>query len=384
MKQVIEFVNEPKEIYIEAHIADIHFGVIDPQVQYQILNEQFLVPLMNMNTLDIVSVNGDLFDHKFMANSDAVMYASYFVNQLIQICRSKRATLILISGTGSHDADQLKMFAPYLSDPSIDIRLIINNVSFQFVKGKKILCVPELYGYGQDYYNSFLNDQGVYDACYMHGTFAGAIAGKNVPDLNADREPVFKIEDFALCRGPIIAGHNHVFSRYKNDFYYSGSPIRWRFGEEEEKGFIILLHKPRLRQYLIHFEPIKSFRYDTVNLDYMLNDDPRHIIDYIASLKSQGIDFIRIKFTKSDLDKITLIKNYYRTRSDVKVESDYEQEKLQHQIDNLDQKYHQYDYLFDKSLSSEEILVRYINQSQGSDYWTVDTLRQFLHDIEKL
>lgn len=384
MKEVITFTNVQKPVYVEVHIADIHFGVIDPHVQYQILQEQFLNHLIGMKVLDIVSINGDLYDHKFMANSDAVMYASYFVNQLVQICKVKQTTLILINGTASHDADQIKLFAPYLNDPYLDMRLVINDAQFHYIKGKKILCIPEMYGRGYDYYDYFLSQQGPYDACYMHGTFAGAIPGKNTPDLNAEREPVFSIEDFAICRGPIIAGHNHVFSRYKNDFYYSGSPIRWRFGEEEEKGFIILLHKPQLRQYLIHFEPIKSFRYDTIYLDNMLNDDPRHIIDYINSLKQQGIDYIRIKFTRNDVDKISILKNFYRTRSDIKIETDFEQEMVQRELESLDQKYLQYDYLFDKNLSSTEILVRYMNQAEQSSYWTVDSLKQFLMDIEKI
>ena len=383
MKEVMGFVNK-QDLYVEAHIADIHFGVIDPQVQYQILQEQFLNYLASMKTLDIVSINGDLYDHKFMANSDAVMYAAYFVNQLVQICKSKNATLILINGTGSHDADQLKIFAPYMRDPTIDLRLVISDAQFHFVKGKKILCIPELYNKGYDYYDYFLSKQGIYDSCYMHGTFIGAIHGKNTHDLDSDREPVFSIEDFTMCRGPIIAGHNHVHSRYKDDFYYSGSPIRWKFGEEEDKGFIILLHKPSTRQYLIHFEPIKSFRYDTVYLDNMLQDDPRYIIDYISSLKQQGIDFLRVKFTINDIDKINILKNFYRTRSDVKIETDFEQVKLQEEINNLEQKYQKYDYLFDKNLSSNEILVRYINQEYTDSYWTVDSLKQFLQDIEKL
>ena len=144
-----------------------------------------------------------------------------------------------------------------------------------------------------------------------------------------------------MCRGPIISGHNHVHSVYKEDFYYTGSPIRWKFGEEEEKGYIILLHMPQTRQYQIHFEPIQSFRYDTVVLDKMLNDDPRHIIDYINSLKQQGIDYIRIKFTKNDVNKINILRNYFHTRSDIKIETDFEQERLQKKIDQLENKYQQ-------------------------------------------
>ena len=65
MKQVIEFTNL-KETFVEAHIADLHFGTIEPATEYKILNEQFLNYLEKMNVLDIVSINGDIFDHKFM------------------------------------------------------------------------------------------------------------------------------------------------------------------------------------------------------------------------------------------------------------------------------------------------------------------------------
>lgn len=382
MKQVIEFVNV-QDNFVEAHIADLHFGVIDPNTQYQILNEQFLNYLECMGILDIVSVNGDIFDHKFMANSDAVVYAIYFVQRLVDICRRKRATLILISGTGSHDADQLKLFTPFMSDHTVDVRIVFQT-QFLYVKGKKILAIPELYNKGEEYYNQFLVYSGPYDACYMHGTFKGAIIGKNERDLDSNREPVFDIEDFGSCYGPIISGHNHVYSRYKSHFYYCGSPIRWCFGEEQEKGFIVLLHNIKTRKYLVHFEPIKSFRYDTVNLDHMLNSDPSYIVQYIQNLKNQGIDYIRIKFTKNDIEKITLLKTYYRTRSDVKIDTDFEQVKIKQQLEQMNDQYKQYDYLFDKNLSPEEILVQYINQDMKSAYWTVEGFTQFMKDIEKL
>jgi DNA repair exonuclease SbcCD nuclease subunit len=382
MKQVVQFLQQ-QNVFVEAHIADLHFGVIDPRTQYQILNEQFLNYIDGMNVLDIVSVNGDIFDHKFMANSDSVVYAIYFMNRLVDICRKKNASLILISGTGSHDADQLKLFSPLMRDPTVDVRVIFE-AQFIYVKGKKILCIPELYNKGEEYYTHFLMNSGTYDACYMHGTFMGAIAGKNEHSLDSNREPVFNIEDFGICRGPIIAGHNHVHSCYRRDFYYCGSPIRWQFGEEGTKGFIILLHNTKTRQYLIHQEPITSFRYDTVCLDVMLKDDPRNIVQYIQGLKDQGIDYIRIKFTQNEPDKIAIIKSYYHTRSDIKIETDFEQAKIKQELDQMNKEYKQYDYLFDKNLTQQEILVQYINQEEKDSYWTVETLTQFLHDIEKL
>lgn len=380
MKQVIDFIN--KDLFVEAHIADLHFGVMDPLKEFRILQEQFLNYIDSMNVLDIVSINGDIFDRKLLANSDAVMYAMYFVQNLVNICIRKNATIILISGTASHDADQLKLFTPFIRS-GVDIRIIFET-QFIFVKGKKILCIPEMYNMGKEYYLRFLQYSGWYDSCYMHGTFMGAIRGKDEADLNSNREPVFSMDHFASCKGPIISGHNHVNSVYKKDFYYCGSPIRWRFGEEGEKGFLILVHNLATRRYLVHLEPIQSFRYDTINLDDMLQSDPRFIIDYINKLKSDGIDFIRIKFTKNDSEKISILKSYFNNRNDIKIEANFEREKIKRQLQEMDEKYQEFDYLFDDNLSSKEKLVQYINQQENSTYWTLDNFEKFVSEIKNL
>ena len=38
-----------KNYAVEVHIADIHFGSIDPQKQFAILNEQFLKPISTID-----------------------------------------------------------------------------------------------------------------------------------------------------------------------------------------------------------------------------------------------------------------------------------------------------------------------------------------------
>ena len=371
------------DTFIEAHIADIHFGCIDPRVEYNILVEQFINYLEEMETLDIICIEGDLFDHKFMANADAIVYAAYFVQRLVDIARYKQSTLIMISGTSSHDADQLKIFSPYMNDQTVDVR-IINTVQFVYVKGKKILCIPELYSRGSQYYNQFLMNSGWYDACYMHGTFKGSIIGKNESNLDSDREPVFDIYDFGGCLGPIISGHVHVANTYKRDFYYCGSPIRYRYGEEKEKGFIILLHNIRTRKYLIHFEPIYSFRYDTVNLDRLLEQDPQSIIEYINNLKSNGIDHLRVIFTKNIADKIAIIKQFFRMNNEIDIHTDYEQMKINEKLDEIRERDKEFDYLFDENIDCNTKLVNYINQVEGKQIWTLESFEQFLHQIEKI
>lgn len=368
--------NIKRGTFKEAHISDIHFGVLDPKYQYDILEEQFLKKIENLK-LDIISINGDLFDHKFMSNSDVVMYTIRFIGRLVDICRTNNTTLILIHGTNYHDASQLKLFYHYLEDNTVDVR-IIENACIISVKGKRIVCIPEEYGKGEEYYFSVLKTT-MYDSAYMHGTYVNSIYGKTSEDLNASREPVFSMNSFSLCNGPIISGHVHVASCFDKYFYYTGSPYRWSFGEEQAKGFIILLHNLDSGEHYVHFEEITSFRYDTVNLDNLLMGDPVEVISYISNLKSQGIDNIRIEFTKECPENIEILKNFYKTDSSIKLNI-FSKEDQDRKIieEELKEKYKDYDYIIDNKLSEYEILSRYINQQKGYTYITTEELIEFL------
>lgn len=362
-------------IYIEAHIADLHFGAMDPRVQYEILREQFLSYISQMQVLDIVSINGDIFDHKFLANSDSIMYANMFMQELIGICAQKNTTLIILSGTASHDAGQLKLFYHYIGQA--DIR-IVEEASFIYVKGKKILVIPELYNKGKVYYNNLLHE--LYDACYMHGTYKGSIYGKDIENLNSDREPVFSMNNFTGCKGPIISGHVHTAGCFNEHFYYCGSPYRWRFGEEEEKGFIILCHNTDTRQYFTHFEPIKSFRYDTINLDFMLQSDPQAVINYIKKKKDEGIDYIRIKFTQNNENLIPVLKSYYRTDPYIKIEANFKNEVMVKEVEKINTENEQYSFIFDKSANPYEILCKYINMKEQDTFITPEALINLIEE----
>ena len=368
---------------VEVHISDIHFGALDPKYQYDILCEQMLNKLYDIN-FDIFSIDGDLFDHKFMSNSNVIMYACMFIDKVVNLCRLKNATLIILHGTLLHDADQLKLFYHYIEDPSIDIR-IVENVQFEYIKGAKILCIPELYNRGEDFYNQYLLYSGDYDSVFMHGEIKGSIYNKN-PEvgLNSTKSPVFTIEDFCNCRGPIISGHVHKAGCFNSYFYYNGSPYRWQFGEEEDKGFLIVLHNLDTHQHYVELQTIESFRYDTINLDYMLTRDPKEVISYIDNLQNNGIDFLRVEFedvTDTTLSNINLIKKYYRNNNRVKINATIDRNKqyIQENKEVLD-KYKEYDYILDNKLNDYDKLTQYINHKKGYEYLTVDELKTILSE----
>ena len=365
---------------IEAHLADLHFGSFDPKKQYQILVEQVLSELYQLPKLDIISINGDLFDHKVMSNSDAALYASKFVADLVHLAKTKNSTLILLAGTYSHDFDQLKLFYHYMDNSQnygVDVR-VITNIQFEYIKGARILMIPELNGVEESVYQKFFNHSGWYDAAFVHGTFEGSVYG----NLTSGSSRLLTADDFKYCTGVAISGHVHKPGCFQGFYYYCGCPYRWKFGEEEEKGYIILAHDLDTQVHYVDFRPIKSFRYDTIFLDQLVSEDPKIICDYINQRRiNDGIDFIKVKFRVPipGYNK-TIISNYYRNNGHTFVEFmdavEIEKQKQQQTIMNDAQ----YSYLLDTSISDFERFVRYVNEKEGHEFITVQQLTDLLGD----
>lgn len=365
---------------IEVHLADLHFGAFDPKKQYQILVEQVLSELYQLPKLDIISIDGDLFDHKVMSNSDAALYASKFVADLVHLAKMKNATLILLAGTYSHDFDQLKLFYHYMDNSQnygVDVR-VITNIQFEYIKGARILMIPELNGVEESVYQKFFNQSGWYDAAFVHGTFEGSVYG----NLTSGSSRLLTAEDFKYCTGVAISGHVHKAGCFQGFYYYCGCPYRWKFGEEEEKGYIILAHDLDTQVHYVDFRPIQSFRYDTIFLDQLISEDPKAICDYINQRRiHDGIDFIKVKFRVPipGYNK-TIISNYYRNNPTTFVEFmdivEVEKQKQQQAIMNDGQ----YSYLMDPSISDFERFVRYVNDKEGHEFITVQQLTELLGD----
>ena len=384
-----------ENLFVESVISDLHFGATDSNEQYKILKDQFLNKLIELPVLDMVVIAGDIFHRKFMANSDAVSVACYFISELIDICGTKNATLIIISGTYSHDADQIKLFYPLAQQArsrGIDVR-IIEEISFEMVKGKRILCIPELYGRGYDYYANYLFNNGgspivndpedrYYDACYMHGPSVNAVYGKTTPNLDSEREPVFCIDDFVYCLGPIISGHVHQPNCFESHFYYCGSPYRWQFGDEPDKGFVILIQDIRSHYYTVKYEEIISDKYITMDLDYLLDNDPNQTIHYINNLREQeNIKYIKVVFSHYNPENLSIIQTYFHNDKNVTIVDKSKNINVAKDVSEVEERYKDYDYITNTSMSPEAKLVYYINQYKGSAFLTVEELTKILKDI---
>lgn len=344
---------------VVANIADIHIDALDPKTQYAILKEQIVDELNKLPILDVIGLLGDFFDKRVMSDSDATLYGQMLMADIRQTAMIKNASVVILMGTKQHDADQLRLFYHYLDDPEFDIR-IVETLKFEYIKGAKILCIPELYGIEESVYQDFLSYSGGYDMCFLHGTVKGAIYGDN-----AGLSRLFTIEDFKNCLGPIFAGHVHTAGCFNSDIYYCGSPLRWKFGEEQEKGFMICLYNMDTRKYFTKLIQVYSFRYDTINIDEVITQDPKDVIEYINALKDEGIDYLRLSISKDiPTEDMNVIREYYRTNGRIKFKMISKDQSLPVDITQTEE-FNGYAYLFDNSLSEYDKLSIYINSKEG-------------------
>ena len=360
-------------------ISDIHFGATDPKYMYDILQSQFLQRITPLD-FDILAICGDTFDSKFMSNNPIVSYALTFIDNLIQICRSKQATLIILDGTQSHDNGQLKLFYHYLQDPSIDLR-IVEKIKFEEAQGMRILCIPERYGIPEEEYQNILFERGGYDLCLLHGTFKGSFKGSEIATLNSTHAPVFSLASFCNCAGPILMGHYHISGCYEGYAYYNGSPLRWKFGEEETKGFLVTLYDQVSRWHYTELVPITSQTYITININDLIKEDPHKIIEYIQRYRSEHhIDYIRVQFNNMN-ENMAVVKTYFRNNHEVTLQEMDRQTKQMETINKgIMEQQTQYSYIIDNELDDYTKFVMYINQNEGGEFITVDELIHLLEE----
>ena len=368
-----------KEPLVHIHVADIHFGAIDPIKQFQIMREQFINRIAPCK-FNILSIDGDLFDKKFSANSEAIACAIQFVNQCLELCLRNNALMIIISGTESHDAGQLSLFKDYMRVYPHNF-IIIEDIQFVYAFGYKILCIPEKYGKPASYYESKLCES--YDMCFMHGTLVGGVYGANKEKLESNREPVFSIDSFSSCKGPIIAGHVHKAMCLNSNMYYVSDPIRHRFGEEDEKGFGICISSSAGHYY--KFIGIASFRYDTITLESLGTNDPDKIIKKLNEMQMNGIDHIRLDMSgpreEFAIPIMNLLEHQYAQNSNISfIKPSVNKTVPINTTEDIINKYSDMDFLLDNKLSEVDKFVMYVNYNKGCEFITADKLKAILND----
>lgn len=355
-------------------IADIHIGAnLDEQLLYNQLSDLFISKILKEKP-DVVAVLGDVSDKILTINSKAGKIYFKFNDELMESCESVGASLIYLNGTKSHDEDQLSVIEMRSKKfTNLDVRFY-RRLTSDLIKGVRFLMVPEEYIKDKDsYFDKIFND-GIYDCILMHGVIdkVTVIAKNQSSEKTHPNAPVFILDDlYNICKGPIISGHIHSHMFIDNKFFYVGSFTRWKFGEEETKGFMIfdITNTGHFECKFIENTGAPIYKEVKIGLNSTLfnmdiEEALRRILDYKNTL-----DYFKLKlniqipenyenvklFTDSVRELFALDKNINIViKSDAVNKSN---EKVKQQIEVM---LKQYDYIFNKSISDQEKISLFI------------------------
>lgn len=355
-------------------IGDIHFGYYPAELLYK----EFKLVINNITKdIDVVFIAGDYFDNKLSLSSKHSIYAIKTFCDILDKCEQTNTKLRMIRGTASHDPEnQLVNLSSIAKSSKVDFKLYLTVGEEELFPDFNVLYVPEEYMENKDeYYKEFFNKK--YQCIIGHGMFEETNYVTN-KTLNMKKYPVFNsafIEK--ICDGPIIFGHIHKSQKIRNRIMYTGSFTRSRYGEEEDKGFIISTYETENNSTDFKFiVNDKATKFDTVSIldtseifSLLLNEQIQFIKDMISTYKK---DKLRIKInipktydnTKVFIDSVTTVFGNMEN-VDIVIMDNSKEETKQKTKEIVDKLMLKYNFIFDKSISYEEKIQQFIYNKKG-------------------
>lgn len=355
-------------------IGDIHFGYYPAELLYK----EFKLVINNITKdIDVVFIAGDYFDTKLSLSSKHSIYAIKTFCDILDKCEQTNTKLRMIRGTASHDPEnQLVNLSSIAKSSKVDFKLYLTVGEEELFPDFNVLYVPEEYMENKDeYYKEFFNKK--YQCIIGHGMFEETNYVTN-KTLNMKKYPVFNsafIEK--ICDGPIIFGHIHKSQKIRNRIMYTGSFTRSRYGEEEDKGFIISTYETENNSTDFKFiVNDKATKFDTVSIldtseifSLLLNEQIQFIKEMISTYKK---DKLRIKInipknydnTKVFIDSVTTVFGNMEN-VDIVIMDNTKEKTKQKTKEIVDKLMLKYNFIFDKSISYEEKIQQFIYNKKG-------------------
>lgn len=311
-------------------ISDIHWGVTTPDIQERSL--EFIFAFLNKfgDNIDLLVIAGDYWECKLSLNSREAIKGINWFYKLYDICVEHTIMIRMFQGTMDHDNDQLEVFKPMTGN----IQDIEKSNEFQKIfinKGKEpkpffdifmnttveetlpdLLCCycPDETIRTDEYEIKYTNEMLVTkDIGFFHGSFDIVYGDllESKPELMEKNNVIYRYNMWSpQIKGPMISGHWHDGKQY-DELYYVGSPFRWKFNEDEDKGISFIQYDTGDSKYFIKriINPLAA-NYITYEIySNMINnkDDYKDIILDINKI----LDNIKNTSLTSDLDKIRIL-----------------------------------------------------------------------------
>lgn len=374
-------------VYNILSVGDIHFGYYPAELLY---NEfKLVIQTIENRDLDAVIIVGDYFDTRLSLSSPHSVYAIKAFSELLKICEKKEIKLRMIRGTSSHDPEnQLNSLATMANTTKCDFKLF-NTVDEEVLfPDFKVLYIPEEYMENKDEYYKIYFDK-KYNSIFGHGMFEET-SFSSKSEHSMKKYPIFNskfMEEF--CDGPIVFGHIHKSQTIRDRIIYTGSFTRSRFGEEEDKGFVISTYdtetKTTEHEFIVNE---KATRYDTIEITtdspiftMLLNEQVNYLKDLINKYKK---DKLRIKIIIPDdynnsttfIDSVNSIFNEDKNIQINFIEN--RKEKMQKEAkEKVDMLMTKYGFIFDKSIPYDLKIQQFLKIKKGKEI-PLDRIRQLI------
>lgn len=356
-------------------IADLHIGKksVSAETLKESLNLYYIGPMKDMNYLDAIFVAGDLLDSVLSMNSDYAEVFLWLIDQLYTIARKRSIPCIIIKGTRSHDNDQLNNIKHYCyNDDNVDFRVYekVKSISL-FNDTYKVLLLPDVKVKNNSDIEKYFNKK--YDLIIGHGTISTMQFFIQESENMPTKTYIYNIDKLmSICRGPIIFGHIHQYTNYKNKFYYTGSFDKIERGSGGANGFLICgicdddTSKYRVEQFVNE----NASKYFNIKLskDIIRESNIDDILYYVdlCMKEVRPNDIVTISIDRDDdnasIDKVLMIDNRYRSDSRVSVKKKIKNKNKEEMEQVMQDKRDKYSYIMDPNLDVSEIMYRYYEE----------------------
>lgn len=285
-------------------LADIHIGDM-PRDQLKHEFEEVVYPFISRHDLDFVIFAGDYFGHKLYLNDENTVLASMILQE-IDARLKPEAKIRMVYGTESHEENQ---YGPFKGMLDRDFKVIRTFDEEELFPDLMVVYIPEeLLEDPDDYYDTQWKITQRPDLIVGHGTIREAMqkAASAIEDKRNVRRrvPVFRTGDLRRqTDGLVVFGHYHVHTVLDPMMMYVGSFSRWKFGEEEAKGFLYAEYDVSDHTWTYEFmENTYAPVYKTVGFGYQNTifqslDELKKKMDHFENLtKTAGMDHLKMEF----------------------------------------------------------------------------------------
>lgn len=388
--------------YVGVVISDIHVGAFNLKQLRKEFDEIFLKHIYSMEKLDFLIIDGDFFDYKFFLRDEESTTAHSMLEDIISVCKEKNTALRIIYGTEGHECGQYEVIK-VLTDYD-NFRVIKFAEAEELLPGMHVLYLPEEQIFDKnEYYKDFFNEDKRYDYVFGHGVIrevmkeaASQIEEKENSSTSVKRKkvPVFSSAELSrICKGQVYFGHYHNMRNIDDKVFYVGSFSRWKFGEDDPKGFFVISCNPEKEKYKSTFiENTLAEVYRTINYGFnseVFTSEEKlveafNMIDGILS--NNILNHVKCVFNIPDTVEnpegiLNTIKEHYRFKDNIKTDivHGYIDKRREQQKEQIDTENLKYNFIEDENMPLEEQCSRFISIEYNQDLST-DTISLYLYN----